>query len=142
MAYCVFTELAEGASLPYRAHPTDSGWDIRANEDVTIPARGFARIHTGVSCELPTGYELQLRPRSGLTFRGIIGGFGTIDNEYRGEICSCLYNFTDEPYEVKQGDRIGQLVAMKVCDEIKFFHCKSIYKNTSRGENGFGSTGV
>lgn len=101
-----------------------------------------ALIHTGVRVALPVGYEAQVRPRSGLALKhGIIlpNSPGTIDADYRGEIGVILMNLGDEPYEVKCGDRIAQMVVAPVC-QVKFEEADEL-DETARGEGGFGSSG-
>lgn len=127
------------ATIPKYAHDGDSGMDIASCEGVVIPPNYHVKIDTGIRAEIPEGYELQVRPRSGLSSRGIVAMFGTVDCGYRGEIGVTLYNFTAEPYTVSVGDRIAQLVLAPVIRaEIEQ---GMVFNNTSRGANGFGSTG-
>lgn len=132
----------QNARAPKRAHKTDSGMDIRANERVRIRPHSWEIIHTGIGAVIPHGYELQLRPRSGLQCKhGIVAAFGTIDEGYRGEICVALYNHGYLPYVVSIGDRIAQLVlAPIVRPEIEIID-KPPTEETDRKANGFGSTG-
>lgn len=120
------------------------GADLRAAIDKTlfINPTGFAVIPTGISIELPAGYEAQVRGRSGLAAkRGLfmLNGVGTIDSDYRGEICCILANFTSEFREIKRGDRIGQLVINKIV--IPQFVEVTELSDSDRGAGGFGSTG-
>lgn len=121
-----------------------SGMDMRAyiSESVTIAPGKRAMIPTGISIELPPGFEAQIRARSGLAAKyGIClaNGIGTIDSDYRGEIKIALMNLGDEDFIVKNGDRIAQMVIVRyeraeweVSDSLSF---------TERGEGGFGHTG-
>ena len=133
----------EGLELPEYATPGASGMDIVAAEDVILAPGGRHAVATGLSLAVPHGYELQVRPRSGLALRyGITvpNTPGTIDSDYRGELKVILINHGGEPYEIRRGDRIAQLVLSPVVraswlkvDELE---------TTARGEGGFGSTGV
>lgn len=122
-----------------------SGLDLYAyvDEPITIYPLERALIPTGIYIELPNGYEAQIRGRSGLALNHgitLANGIGTIDSDYRGEIKIILINLSSEPFVVKNGDRIAQMVFSKyeradfiVVDEIN---------PTSRGESGFGHTGI
>lgn len=137
-----FVKLDPRAVLPKYAHASDSGMDVYALEDKFISARFNGKIRTGVAAVIPTGYELQVRPRSGLTFKkGIVGAFGTVDGGYRGEICIALYNHTDEPFVVKAGDRVAQLVLAPVAHAEVVEASADELGETDRGAAGFGSTG-
>jgi len=118
--------------------------DLRADieGEVTISPQGRALIPTGISVEIPSGMEGQVRPRSGLAIRNgvtCLNSPGTIDSDYRGEICVILVNLGAEPFSVRRGDRIAQLVFSSVA--------KGAWREvdgldpTPRGERGFGHTG-
>ena len=97
---------------------------------------------TGLTIELPVGYEAQVRPRSGLALKhgiGVLNGPGTIDAGYRGEVGSILFNFSDRPFEIKRGDRISQMVVAKLAD-VQLEPAAGL-SETGRGTGGFGSTG-
>ena len=119
--------------------------DIRAylQEPVTIDPGRRALIPTGIYLEIPEGYEVQIRARSGLAVRngiGLTNGIGTIDSDYRGEIKVSLINWGEEPFTVNNGDRIAQMVAAKY-EHIDLEETESL-SETERGEGGFGHTGV
>ena len=119
--------------------------DIRANlpkaqTSVYVLPNSTIRIPTGIHIELPEGYEAQIRPRSGLTSKGIDAKFGTIDSDYRGEISVIQHNTTDTPFKIIHGDRIAQLVIAKY-EQVELIEVKSL-SSTERGEGGFGHTGV
>jgi dUTP pyrophosphatase len=132
----------EGLELPEYATLGAAGMDVLAAEDVTLPSRGRHAVATGLAFAIPPGYEIQVRPRSGLALKhGITvpNTPGTIDSDYRGELKIILINHGDVAFEVKRGDRIAQLVLAPVTraswlkvDELD---------HTERGEGGFGSTG-
>ena len=99
----------EDAILPTYAHFGDAGADLYANEEVNIQPNEVKIISTGLRVEIPDGYEMQVRPRSGMTTKTpIIGQFGTVDSGYRGPLGVMLYNHGDIPYKVQKGDRIAQ----------------------------------
>jgi dUTP pyrophosphatase len=128
----------------------DSGFDIKANlpegEVFVVPARNRALIETGLYFQIPKGFELQIRPRSGLALKNgitVLNSPGTIDAGYRGEIMVLLYNTSDFDFEVKNGDRIAQGVITNVHhrDTVKFIKVNHL-DDSERGNGGFGSTGV
>ena len=135
-----------GLPLPQRMTPGSSGCDIRAalEEPLDLLPGSRALIPTGFCLEIPEGYEVQVRPRSGLAIKygvTVLNAPGTIDADYRGEVKIILVNLSPQPFVVKNGDRIAQLVPMKVASHLDFSEHDSI-ADSSRGEGGFGSTGV
>ncbi len=138
-----FKRIHPEAVLPAYAHASDAGMDVRSVEAVTIQSGTRALIHTGLVAIIPLGYELQVRPRSGLALKQgvtVLNTPGTIDAGYRGEIGVILANFGDAPFEVKSGDKIAQLVFAPVLQPT-IEEVDSI-DETDRGAGGFGSTGV
>jgi len=137
--------VREGAELPRYATPGSAGCDLAASipDSIQLMAGGWARIPVGIAIALPDGYEAQVRPRSGLTAKhGIVGAFGTIDSDYRGEIMVTLFNHSRVPYWVNPGDRIGQLVVAE-CERCELDEVATIAElgETARGAAGFGSSG-
>ena len=129
----------ENAILPTYAHFGDAGADLYANEEVDIQPNEVKIISTGLRVEIPDGYEMQIRPRSGMTTKTpIIGQLGTVDSGYRGPLGVMLYNHGDIPYRVQKGDRIAQAVISPTYHG-NFLITESL-SNTERGEGGFGST--
>lgn len=130
--------------LPHYATEGSSGMDVRATVEKTIliPAGKLALIPTNLSVEIPLGYEIQVRPRSGLAAKhgiGVLNSPGTIDSDYRGEVKIILFNFGMDDFEVNNGDRIAQLVIAEV---IQANIVESEILNSSdRGKGGFGHTG-
>ena len=132
----------EGLPLPSYATPGAAGMDVVAAEDLDLlPGRRHA-VATGFKVAIPEGFEIQVRPRSGLAFKhGITvpNTPGTIDSDYRGELKVLLINHGDEPFPIRRGERIAQLVPAAVTlaafDEVEEL-CE-----TARGAGGFGSTG-
>jgi dUTP pyrophosphatase len=134
----------EGAKLPAYHSEGAAGADISAclAEPVTILPGGFAAIQTGLHMEIPEGYEVQVRPRSGLAAKhGVtcLNSPGTIDSDYRGEVKILLINHGTEPFTVNHGDRIAQLIALPVT-RARFVPSVTLTR-TERAEGGFGSTG-
>ncbi len=134
----------EDWSLPEYATPGSAAVDLRnAGPDVTLPPLGRVLVPTGLSIALPEGTEAQVRPRSGLAFRrgiGIPNAPGTIDSDYRGELCVPLINFDREPQTILHGERVAQLVVARVC-RIVWHEVEALPVDSVRGEGGFGSTG-
>ena len=131
--------------LPQYATALSAGLDIRANLDspITLKPLGRALVPTGLFIALPQGYEAQIRPRSGLAIkRGItvLNSPGTIDADYRGEICVILVNLSSDDFVIEDGERICQMVIARheqaVWEEVE------VLNQTERGEGGFGHTGV
>ena len=121
------------------AHPDDAGYDLCIPTDATLPARGSLIINTGVHCAIPRGYVGMLKSKSGLNVKHGIRGEGTIDSGYTGEIVVKLYSDGDSDYHFKRGDKIIQLVLMKIATPD--IEVVSDLATTERGTGGFGSTG-
>lgn len=122
---------------PDRAHYNDSGADVFAAKNVIIEPGKIAKVPTGVGVELPDGYDIVVHCKSGLSSKGIWASNAPVDAGYRGEIHAILYNTTDTPYEIKAGDKVGQLVVRPVVYATFVNELPKI----QRGDNGFGSTG-
>jgi len=129
------------ADVPPPAYQTAgaSGIDLCAAVDDIIEPGETARISLGIAVEIPAGFEGQLRPRSSLNMRGILGHFGTIDSDYRGEISAVLTNLSHGPFHVYVGHRIAQLVIAPV-EHVELVRVEQL-SETARGERGFGHTG-
>ena len=134
--------VRETATLPEYKTSGAVGADLRAVEGYRIEPGVTRHVPTGIAIELPAGFEGQVRPRSGMSSKGLIfpNSIGTIDQDYRGEIWVPLYNLGPEYQIVQPGDRIAQLVISPVA-QAKFIPSQNL-SSTGRGENGFGSTGV
>ena len=131
-------------SLPEYATPLSAGMDLRAfiTKPIILETLDRALIPTGLYIELPEGYEAQVRPRSGLAIKHgitVLNSPGTIDADYRGEICVELINLSNKPFTVEPNERIAQLVFNKY-EQAEFIEVKELSK-TERGEGGFGHTG-
>lgn len=127
---------------PTPRYATDqaSGLDLSAAEDITIPPGATRRVATGICLEIPSGLEGQVRPRSGMSVRGLEVILGTIDSDYRGQVCVTVRNNCPSPWRIREGDRIAQLVIAPVV-RVRPVVVPEL-SETERGERGFGSTGV
>lgn len=133
----------EGLPHPTPATPGAAGLDVVSAEDVELRPGARHAVATGFALAIPDGYELQVRPRSGLALRHgvmVLNTPGTIDSDYRGELKIILANLGDESFTIARGDRIAQLVPAVVI--ITAFDEVHTLDDTRRGEGGFGSTGT
>ena len=131
--------------LPTYATALSAGMDLRANieEDITLLPLQRQLVPTGLHIALPEGYEAQIRPRSGLALKHgitVLNTPGTVDADYRGEIMVLLVNFSNEPFTVKDGERIAQMVIAK--HEKVDFELVDTLDETERGTGGYGHTGL
>ncbi|MBO7612258.1 MAG: dUTP diphosphatase [Treponema sp.] len=136
---------SEGAVLPVYKTSGAAGADVCAflKEDIVIHHGEYTLVPTGLYFEIPHGYEIQVRPRSGLAFKNgvtVLNTPGTIDSDYRGELKVLLVNLGKEDFTVKNGDRIAQIILAPVT-QADFVQAEFL-SQTERGEGGFGSTGV
>jgi len=128
-----------------KATPYSSGWDLPAllGKDITLYPKEIKLIPTGITIELPPYMEAQVRPRSGLALKHgitVLNSPGTIDSDYRGEIGVILINHSRNPFTIRPGDRIAQLVFSEVT-KVHLTKVEDISRLTGRGEGGFGSSG-
>jgi dUTP pyrophosphatase len=133
----------DGLPLPRYASEDAAGLDVSAAEELTLEPGQRHAVATGFAIEIPRGFEVQVRPRSGLAFKhGItcLNTPGTIDSDYRGEVKVILVNLGQEPFEVRRGERIAQLVPAPVL-RADFVEVGEL-SETARGAGGLGSTGV
>ncbi len=137
----------ENYDLPLPAYETkgSSGMDVRAwtDEDIVLEPGEIKLVPTGLSISIPEGYEAQIRPRSGLALKhgiAFVNSVGTIDSDYRGEIGIIMTNFGKEPFNIKCGDRIAQMIITRVCHAVVTE--VDDLDSTVRGEGGFGHSGV
>src|SRR5215203_3575083 len=136
--------LPHGGGLPLPAYATEhaAGMDVVSAEDLTLAPGARHAVATGFAIAIPEGYEVQVRPRSGLALRhGItcLNTPGTIDSDYRGEVKVILANLGDEPFEIRRGERIAQLVPAPLL-RAHFAEVQELAES-ERGSGGFGSTG-
>jgi dUTP pyrophosphatase len=135
----------EGLPLPARHTAESAGVDLRAavTADLVLPPGGRALVPTGIAIALPSGWEAQVRPRSGLAIRSgvtVLNAPGTIDADYRGEIQVPLVNLGADPFRISRGDRIAQMVIAPV-HQLEW-QVVGALEDTARGTSGFGSTGT
>lgn len=131
--------------LPNYETIASAGMDLRANiqEPITLQPLERTLVKTGLFIELPIGFEAQVRPRSGLAFKKgitVLNSPGTVDADYRGEIGVILVNLSNEAFVIENGERIAQLIIAKH-ERAEWIQVQDL-SETSRGEGGFGSTGV
>lgn len=134
-------KLRPDARLPFRATTGSTGYDLYAclDEDLAVGPEPV-RVPTGIAIEAPEGYDVQIRPRSGLSAKGVMATLGTIDADYRGELLVTMYTLPHlEPHVVHSGDRIAQLVISRMA-EVTLEEAGELAA-TERGSGGHGSTG-
>lgn len=137
--------LKDGAKAPSYQTEGSAGADVSAflEEDFILKSGCYSAIPTGIFMAIPKGYEVQVRPRSGLAFKNgitVLNSPGTIDSDYRGEVKVILINHSDKDFTIHNGDRIAQLVLSKVEEAV--FSSVTALDETHRQSGGFGSTGV
>ncbi|MCT4598758.1 MAG: dUTP diphosphatase [Vallitalea sp.] len=144
IVYAEQTEKGKELSLPKYMSKDAAGMDLYAclEEDVVLEKGKIKLIPTGLKIALPTGYEAQIRPRSGLALKhgiSLVNTPGTIDADYRGEIKIIMINFGEEDFLIKHGDRIAQMVINKI-EQVNLEVVEQL-EETTRGSGGFGHTG-
>lgn len=137
--------ISKSGRIPEYKTEGASGMDLKAclSQPVTLHPMERMLVPTGLYMELPPGYEAQARARSGLAIKhgiGLVNGIGTIDSDYRGELCIPLINWGNEDFVINDGDRIAQLVIARY-EKVEVELTDSL-EETERGEGGFGHTGV
>ena len=140
-------QLNEGARIPVYGSAQAAGADLCAclgnGGSLVLEPHKRAMVPTGVRIALPEGFEAQVRPRSGLAAKAgitVLNSPGTVDSDYRGEMKVILINHSDEPFVIRDGDRIAQMVIAR--HESAAFEVVASLDDTQRGEGGFGSTGI
>lgn len=129
--------------LPVYKTKGSSGMDIYSASEVTIEKGKIGLVKTGLFLEIPDGYEIQIRPRSGLALKygiTVLNTPGSVDSDFRGELCVILINHGKESFTVFEGDRIAQMILAKV-EKIEWVEV-DVIEETTRGSSGFGSTGI
>ena len=133
--------MVDNAQLPKKGSSLSAGYDLYSSEEITVKAKNKALISTGISLAIPEGYYGRVAPRSGLACKNFIDvGAGVIDADYRGEVKVLLFNFAEEDFKVKVGDRIAQLIIEQIglTDLVEV----EDLEETERKDGGFGSTGT
>lgn len=143
----MIVKIVNKSSNPLPEYKTmgSSGMDLLSNNEEIITIKPMERhlVPTGLFLEIPLGYEGQVRARSGLSIKNgitLVNCVGTIDSDYRGELKIPIINLGDQPFEIKKGDRIAQLIVTKY-EQVIWEDTKEI-EESSRGHGGFGSTGI
>ncbi|MXP26640.1 dUTP diphosphatase [Altererythrobacter indicus] len=135
-------EHGEGLAMPAYATNGAAGMDVHSAEDLTLASGKTHAVATGFALAIPEGYEIQVRPRSGLALKNAVtvpNSPGTIDSDYRGELKIIMINHGTEAFEIKRGDRVAQLLLAPVTRAV--WEEVSELDDTERGTDGFGSTG-
>ncbi len=135
--------IAEPGFEPVYAKPGDAGCDLRSTQSLILPAGERALVKTGVRIAMPAGYVGLVHPRSGLAAKHgitVLNTPGTVDSGYRGELMVTLYNSSKEDFKIEAGDRIAQLVFQRY-ETARFIPVTEL-PESSRGDSGFGSSGV
>ena len=128
---------------PAKAHHDDAAFDLRSRVTTQLPVGDVALVPTGLFLELPTGFEAQVRPRSGLAAKHAItipNAPGTVDAGYRGEVCVIMLNLGKDDFTIARGDRVAQMVIQKLPD-VELISADNLAES-QRGAGGFGSTGL
>ena len=130
------------SKIPLKMYVDSAGYDLFANESFRILKWSRAAINTGIRFQIPKGFYGEIKSRSGLAFKnGLFAFNGTIDAGYVGFVYVLLFNNSDYDYNVKEGDRIAQIIFRK-CHSVTFVVCDKVSFDTDRGVKGFGSSGV
>ena len=132
-------KIVEKAQIPTKHNPNDAAFDLYVVNDILIPAGTTDIVHTGICIEIPAGYFGKIESRSSLAKRGIFCTAGVIDSGYRGEVMIVMNNMSQENYSAKQGDRIAQIIILKL-ENFEIVASESLDENLDRG-GGFGSSG-
>ena len=138
--------IHEDAILPSYAYPTDSGFDLCSVEEITIEPFGRALVSTGLRANIPQGFEIQIRPKSGLAIKEgitVLNTPGTVDQGYNGELKVIVFNTNNKTFTIKNKMKIAQAVLCPVASGryVTIVEVDNV-EETERGENGFGSTGL
>lgn len=132
--------FVDGAMTPSKAYDTDACYDVMAAETVFIAPGRTEKVRLGFGLQLPVGWEAQIRPRSGLSAKGVIALFGTVDAAYRGEVAAIIFNASGQAWSTEPGMRVAQMAIRPVYDTL--FEQVAELQASDRGTGGFGSTGL
>lgn len=135
--------LCENAILPYKTTQGAAGYDLCSVSEVVIPRNQSSVVRTGLQMDIPDGYHVEVRSRSGMAAKHqvfVLNSPGTVDSDYLGEVCVILFNAGLHDFHILKGDRIAQAVIQRNEDAC-FVEVDEIIKHTERGYGGFGSTG-
>jgi len=138
-----FKNKNTGIKPPVKSFSGDAGFDLRASEDCTVFRYETKLVKTGLYFDIPQGYEIQVRSRSGMTLKNnvfVLNSPGTVDCNYKGEVGVILTNMGARPFKIKKGDRIAQAVVSEL-PSVELLETKDV-GDSDRGSGGFGSTGI
>lgn len=141
----IYEKLSPEIKDPEYVYESDSGFDLCSSIDILIEPLGRVLVPTGLKFDIPLGYEIQVRPKSGLALKEgltILNTPGTVDSGYNGEVKVILYNTNGQPYQIQKGKKIGQAVLCPVMCGSKVVLLNKEVQDKDRGSNGFGSTGL
>jgi dUTP pyrophosphatase len=130
------------ARAPSRNSNLDAGHDLHASEEVIIPARTRRLVSTGLKVQIPSDCYARVAPRSGLAVKSVDVGAGVVDSSYRGIVKVLVINNKDEEFNVNIGDRIAQLILERIYNDDFSVVSETELSDTTRGDGGFGSTGI
>lgn len=139
------TRIHEDAVLPKYAYPTDSGFDLHATENVKLSPFGRALVPTGLKVKIPEGFEIQVRPKSGLAIKQgitVLNTPGTVDQGYTGEIMVIVFNTNPTEFEITKNMKVAQAVLCPVICGKNVLVVEDDVEEGDRGDKGFGSTGI
>lgn len=141
-----FTKVNSDAVSPKYNYESDSGFDLHSTEDVVVESFGRILVPTGLKFDIPKGFEIQVRPKSGLALKEgltVLNTPGTVDEGYDGEVKVIIYNINGQSYQIKKGQKIAQAVLCPVRAGWSVYLHEIVELNQKeRGDNGFGSTGI
>ena len=136
-------KINEDAIVPKYAYESDAGMDVYSTKNYLLLPKHRTLVGTGLKIEIPKGYEMQIRPKSGLALRDgitVLNTPGTIDSSYRGEVGIVLINHSSKPYKIEKNQKIAQIIFNKI-EKAKLIISDEL-SETERGKGGFGSTGL
>ena len=128
-------------SLPLIWHSDSAGYDLPSAETITVSKWSREVVNTKLRFGIPKGFYGEIKARSGLAVKGVVAFNGTIDSGYSGFVYIIVFNFSNDDYLIKKGDRIAQIIFRK-CHFASFNFCEKVSSTSTRGESGFGSSGV
>lgn len=141
-----FTKIHNDAVTPKYNYESDSGFDLHATEDILVEPLGRVLVPTGLKFDIPKGFEIQVRPKSGLALKEgltVLNTPGTVDEGYDGEVKVIIYNINGQSYQIKKGQKIAQAILCPVRAGWSVYLHEIVELNQKeRGNNGFGSTGI
>ena len=143
--YCIEVEVLDGGKLPFKAHPTDAGFDLFATSDIEIIPGQIMKHPLNIKMKLPRGTYAQIESKSGLGSKGLLVYAGVIDESYRGvpHVVGANLNIHEgKPIVIKAGQKLAQMTMRPHANEYFIEQVESVDTNTDRGEGGFGSSGL